>query len=64
MLNDSGRVDVDLLRESLHIACEVSVTAGDSNDLVKLEKCMKNNYEHILFVASDKNVYEDWKEDV
>lgn len=50
-----GRVDVGLSRESLRIACEVSVTTGLQHDIEKIERCLVCQYDHIIFISPKQN---------
>ncbi len=51
--NGSGHVDVVLERDSLKIACEISVTTSVAHEIANIEKCLEAGYTKILFVSDD-----------
>lgn len=53
ILDGDGRVDVALTRETLRVACEISVTTGRDYELGNIEKCLAAGFEHVLFVSGD-----------
>jgi hypothetical protein len=53
ILDGAGRVDVALSRESLKVACEISVTTGRDHEFGNLEKCLAAGYTHLVFVSTD-----------
>jgi hypothetical protein len=53
ILEGAGRVDVSLTKDSLKVACEISVTTGRDYELGNIEKCLAAGYSRLLFVAPD-----------
>ncbi|TAJ36870.1 MAG: hypothetical protein EPO55_20305 [Reyranella sp.] len=53
ILDGAGRVDVSLSKDSLEVACEISVTTGRDYELGNIEKCLAADYSRVLFVSSD-----------
>ncbi len=52
--SDGGRVDVGLERDGRRIACEISVTTGDVQELHNIEKCLRAGYDTIIVCSSEK----------
>lgn len=53
ILDGAGRVDVSLSKDSLKVACEISVTTGRDYELGNIEKCLAADFSRILFVSSN-----------
>ena len=53
-LSDGRGVDVLLRRESLSIACEISVSTDLDHEIDNLKKCAEGGFSRILFVSPDK----------
>ena len=51
---DGGRVDVGLTQDEVRIACEVSVTTHDKQELSNIKKCLRADYDQIIICSSDK----------
>ena len=49
-----GRVDVSLERNGLKIACEISITTDEENELLNIEKCLKAGYEKVILCSPEK----------
>lgn len=49
----SGRVDVVLIREHLHIAFEISVTTARDHELRNVEKCLALPFTHVVLLTSN-----------
>jgi len=49
-----GRVDVSLERDGRKIACEISVTSTDEQELSNIEKCLVAGYEEVICCAPQK----------
>lgn len=50
---DGGRVDVSLIRDSIRIAIEISVTNTVEYEVKNIQKCINDNYSIILMVSED-----------
>ena len=53
-----GRVDVGLERNGKRIACEISVTTGDVQELHNIEKCLRAGYERVVVCSPEKKSLE------
>lgn len=53
-----GRVDVSLERETIRIACEISITSTSEQELSNIEKCLQAGYEKIVLCSPEKKVLE------
>ncbi len=51
---DGGRVDVGLERDGKRIACEISVTTGDTQELHNIEKGLKAGYDPVIVCSPEK----------
>jgi hypothetical protein len=49
-----GRVDIGLEREGKRIACEISVTTGDVQELHNIEKCLRAGYDPVIVCSQEK----------
>ncbi|GAI23102.1 unnamed protein product, partial [marine sediment metagenome] len=56
-----GRVDVGLERDGKRIACEVSLTSTDKQELSNIEKCLTAGYDKILLCSPDKRTLDKVK---
>ncbi|MBI3894351.1 MAG: type IV secretion system DNA-binding domain-containing protein [Acidobacteria bacterium] len=54
ILNGAGRVDVSLVRGKSRIACEISVTTNQDQELGNVEKCLAAGYTGVLLVGSNE----------
>jgi hypothetical protein len=50
----TGRADVVLRRDSLSVACEISIKTGADHEIVNLTKCLKSGFSRIFFITSDR----------
>lgn len=49
-----GRVDVGLERNAKRLACEISVTTGDVQELHNVEKCLRAGYDPVIVCSPEK----------
>jgi len=54
----AGRIDISLERETIRIACEISVTSTSEQELSNVEKCLQAGYEKIILCAPEKKALE------
>ena len=54
----TGRVDVSLERDGRKIACEISVTTTDEQELSNIEKCLAAGYEKVILCSPEKKTLE------
>ncbi len=52
--NKEGSIDVALRKESLSIACEISVTGPADYEVGNLRKCLAAGYQHVVSVSPDE----------
>ena len=57
----SGRVDVSLERNGRKIACEISITTSDEQELSNIEKCLAPGYEKVILCSPEKKTLEKVK---
>ena len=58
----SGRVDVSFERDGeKNIACEISVTSTDEQELGNIEKCLNAGYEKVILCSAEKRTLEKIK---
>ena len=50
----TGRVDVGLERNGEKLACEISVTTGDTHELQNILKCLRAGYSKVLVCSPEK----------
>ena len=50
----AGQVDVSLERDEYKIACEVSVTSTDQQELANIEKCLAAGYDKVILCSPKK----------
>lgn len=56
-----GRVDVSLERNGKRIACEVSMTSTEEQELNNIEKCLKAGYDRVILCSPEKRFLEKMK---
>jgi len=56
-----GRIDVGLERDGKRIACEISVTSTEEQELSNIEKCLKAGYEKVIMCSPEKRTLEKVK---
>ena len=54
-----GKVDVSLERDGKKIACEISITSTDDQELKNIEKCFSAGYEKVILCSPEKKTLED-----
>ena len=54
ILDGAGRVDVSLIRGESRIACEISVTTNQDQELGNVEKCLAAGYTEVVLVGSNE----------
>jgi hypothetical protein len=58
---DGGRVDVGLEQDGRRIACEVSVTSTDEQELSNIEKCLRSGYDRVILCSPERRTLEKIK---
>ncbi|MFH2069130.1 MAG: type IV secretion system DNA-binding domain-containing protein [Candidatus Omnitrophota bacterium] len=53
-----GRVDVSLERNGKKIACEISLTSTEEQELKNIEKCLSSGYEKVILCSPEKKILE------
>jgi hypothetical protein len=53
-----GRVDISLERNGKRIACEVSMTSTEEQELKNIEKCLKAKYDRVILCSPEKRFLE------
>ncbi|MCX6565113.1 MAG: type IV secretion system DNA-binding domain-containing protein [Candidatus Aminicenantes bacterium] len=61
VLDGSGRVDVSLERNGRKIACEISISSSDEQELKNVQKCLAAGYETVVLCSPDKKMLESIK---
>jgi hypothetical protein len=61
VLDGSGRVDVSLERNGKKIACEISISSTDDQELKNIEKCLAAGYEKVVVCSPEKKTLENIK---
>ncbi len=56
-----GRVDVSLEQDGKRIACEISITTTDEQELSNIEKCLAAGYEKVVLCSPEKKTLEKIK---
>jgi len=56
-----GRVDVSIERDGKRIACEISLTSTDKQELSNIKKCLLAGYEKIVLCSPEKRTLEKVK---
>jgi len=54
----SGSVDVGLEKNGHKVACEISVTTGEAQELKNIEKCLVAGYEQVILCSPEKKTLE------
>jgi DNA helicase HerA-like ATPase len=54
----AGRVDISLERNGKMIACEVSMTSTEEQELKNIEKCLKAKYDRVILCSPEKKFLE------
>ena len=54
VFDGSGRVDVSLERNGRKIACEISISSTEEQELKNIEKCLAAGYEKVVVCSPDK----------
>lgn len=54
ILDGSGRVDVSLSRAGTRIACEISVTSTQDQELGNVEKCLAAGYDQVILLSPER----------
>jgi hypothetical protein len=60
-LDGLGRVDVGLERDGKKIACEISITSTEEQELANIEKCLAAGYEKVILCSPEKRTLEKVK---
>jgi hypothetical protein len=60
-LDGRGKVDVSLERDGRKIACEISITTTDEQELSNIEKCLSSGYEKVILCSPEKKSLEKIK---
>jgi|GEM_PF-2771323 len=58
---DGGRVDVGLEQNGRRIACEVSVTSTQEQELSNIKKCLGAGYDTVILCSPEKRILEKMK---
>jgi hypothetical protein len=58
---EGGKVDVGLKRDSLKIACEISITSTNEQELSNIEKCLRAGYEKVILCSPERKTLEKVK---
>jgi len=61
VLDGSGKVDVSLERDGRKIACEISITSTEDQELKNIKKCLAAGYEKVIVCSPDKKTLESIK---
>jgi hypothetical protein len=56
-----GKVDVSLERDGKKIACEISITSTDDQELKNIEKCLASGYGKVILCSPEKKTLENVK---
>jgi hypothetical protein len=51
---DGGRVDIGLEQSGKRIACEISVTSTDEQELSNIEKCLRAGYDTVILCSPER----------
>jgi len=55
ILNGTQSVDVSLEKDSLRIACEISVSTTPSHESQNIKKCLRVGYTHVVSISSKRS---------
>jgi len=61
VFDGSGRVDVSLERNGKRIACEISMSSTEEQELKNVQKCLAAGYEKVVVCSPDKKTLESIK---
>jgi hypothetical protein len=61
VLDGTGRVDVSLERNGRKIACEISISSTEEQELNNVQKCIAVGYEKVVVCSPDKKALEKIK---
>lgn len=50
----AGQADVCLVRDSLSVACEISITTDVEHETANLTKCVEHGFAHVLAISPEK----------
>lgn len=62
VLNGAGRIDVALEKEYKKIACEISITSSEEQELGNVQKCLAAGYDPVILISSEKRNLNKMKE--
>ena len=60
--NGLGKVDVSLERNKGKIACEISITSTEEQELKNIEKCLSSGYQKVILCSPEKRALEKIKD--
>jgi len=58
-LSGQGKIDVALERNGKKIACEISITSTDEQEVKNIEKCLAEGYEKVILCSPEKKTLEN-----
>jgi len=61
VLDGSGKVDISLERNGRKIACEISMTSTEDQELKNIQKCLAAGYEKVVVCSPDKKCLDSIK---
>ncbi len=61
VLDGQGKIDVALERNGKKIACEISVTSTNDQELKNIDKCLAAGYEKVILCSPEKRILETIK---
>jgi hypothetical protein len=59
---ENGRIDVSLLKDSIHIACEIAVSNSVEYEVKNINKCLNAGYSLICVISKDEKHLEKIRE--
>jgi hypothetical protein len=60
-LDGAGKVDISLEPDGRKIACEISITTSDEQELSNIQKCLASGYEKVILCSPEKKSLEKIK---
>jgi len=60
-ISGQGKIDVALERNGKKIACEISITSTDEQEVKNIEKCLAEGYEKVILCSPEKKTLEGVK---
>jgi len=60
-LNGQGKIDVALERNGKKIACEISITSTDEQEVKNIDKCLSAGYEKVILCSPEKRTLSNIK---